>query len=68
MSLLLLTADTSKVPFYLLGAALVVWAVVLAGIGLQRPDFPYSDRGARAVLGLTLVLMALAIGAAILTG
>ncbi len=68
MSLLLLTADTSKVPFYILGAALVLWAVILAGIGLQRPDFPYSERGSRAVLGLTFVLVVLAIGAAILTG
>jgi hypothetical protein len=68
MSPLLITAATSKVPFYVLGGVLVVWAVALAGIGLQRPDFPYSIRGQRAVIGLTVVLIALAIGAAILTG
>jgi hypothetical protein len=68
MSPLLITADASKVPFYVLGGLLVVWAVTLAGIGLQRPDFPYSLRGQRAVIGLTVVLMVAAVAAAILTG
>jgi hypothetical protein len=68
MSPLLITAETSKVPFYILGGVLVVWAIALAGIGLQRPDFPYSVRGQRAVVGLTVLMVALAIGAAILTG
>jgi hypothetical protein len=68
MSPLLITAATSKVPFYILGGVLVVWAVALAGIGLQRPDFPYSSRGQRAVVGFTVVMVALAIGSAILTG
>jgi len=68
MSLLLLTADTSKVPFFILGGLLAVWAVVLAGIGLQRPDFPGNAAGQRAVVGLTVVFVALAIGSAILTG
>jgi hypothetical protein len=68
MSPLLITAATSKVPFYILGGLLVVWAVSLAGIGLQRPDFPYNLRGQRAVIGVTVVLMAAAVAAAILTG
>jgi hypothetical protein len=68
MSLLLLTADTSKVPFYILGGVLALWAVVLAGIGMQRPDFPGNATGQRAVIGLTVMFVALAIGAAILTG
>jgi hypothetical protein len=68
MSPLLITAATSKVPFYILGGALALWAVVLAGIGLQRPQFPYSDRGAGGVMLISLVMIVLAIGAAILTG
>jgi hypothetical protein len=68
MSPLLITADVSKVPFYILGGVLVVWAVALAGIGLQRPDFPYDIRGQRAVVGLTVALVVCAVGAAILTG
>jgi hypothetical protein len=67
-SLLFLAADeTSKVPFYILGAVLVVWALILALIGLNRPDFPGSKQGERGVIALTLVLAILAIGAAILT-
>jgi len=68
-SLLLLAAgEPSKVPFYILGGVLVVWAVVLAGIGLNRPDFPGNARGQRGVIGVTLVLVVLAIGAAVATG
>lgn len=67
-SLLLLAADTtSKVPFYILGAALALWAVILAGIGLSRPSFPGGAQGQRGVIALTAVLVVLAIGAAILT-
>ena len=41
MSLLLAASDTaSKVPFYICGGALAVWAVALAAIGLSRPEFP----------------------------
>ena len=66
-ALLLLAADTtSKVPFYILGGVLALWAVILAAIGLNRPGFP-SGRGERGVIGLTLVLVVLAIGAAIAT-
>ena len=66
-ALLLLAADTtSKVPFFILGGVLALWAVILAGIGLNRPDFP-SRRGERGVIGLTLVFVVLAIGAAIAT-
>jgi hypothetical protein len=69
MSSLLLVAagETSKVPFYILGGVLVLWAVIVAGIGLNRPDFPGDARAERGVIGLTLVLVVLAIGAAILT-
>jgi hypothetical protein len=67
-SLLLLAADTtSKVPFYILGGVLALWAVVLAGIGLNRPQFPGGARGERGVIAFTLGLVVLAIGAAILT-
>lgn len=65
--LLLIAAESSKVPFYILGGVLVVWAVVLAGLGLSRPAFPGSAGAARGVMGLTVVLVVLAIGAAVVT-
>ncbi len=64
---LLAAAEPSKVPFYFAGGALAAWAVVLAGVGLTRPSFPYSERGARAVMGISFVLMLLAVGTAIAT-
>ena len=68
MAAMLLLADaTSKVPFFILGGVLAVWAVVLAAIGLSRPGFPYSEGGQRGVIGLTLVVAALAVASAILT-
>jgi hypothetical protein len=67
LPLLLAADEPSKVPFYIAGAVLACWAVVLAGIGLTRPSFPYNDRGARAVMGVSLVLMLLTIGTAIAT-
>jgi hypothetical protein len=68
MSLLLAASDTaSKVPFYICGGALAVWAVLLAGIGLSRPEFPNNATGQRGVIGISFVLIVVAIGSAILT-
>lgn len=68
MSTLLLAASTpSKVPFFLAGGALAAWAVILAVIGLNRPDFPGNLRGQRTVIGITFTLMVIAIAMAIVT-
>jgi len=67
LTLLLAAGEPSKVPFYLAGGALAAWAVVLAALGLTRPSFPYSNRGARGVMLISLVLMLLAIAMAIAT-
>ncbi|MFL5860393.1 MAG: hypothetical protein ACJ780_06400 [Solirubrobacteraceae bacterium] len=65
--LLLTAAETSKTPFFIIGGALAVYAVILATIGIQRPKFPFNARGQRGVILLTVVMVVLAIGAAILT-
>jgi hypothetical protein len=69
MSPLLITAaeETSKTPFFIIGGALALYAVILATIGIQREGFPFSARGQRGVIALTAALVVLAIGAAILT-
>jgi hypothetical protein len=68
MSPLLITAaETSKTPFFIIGGALALYAVILATIGINRPGFPYNARGQRGVILMTAVLVVLAIGAAILT-
>jgi hypothetical protein len=67
LHVLLAAAEPSKVPFYLAGGALAVWAVLLAAVGLTRPSFPDSERGARGVMLFSFVLMALAVAMAIAT-
>ena len=66
-ALLLAAAGTSKVPFYIAGGALAAWAVVLAAIGLNRPEFPGNLRGQRTVIGISFTLMVIAIAMAIAT-
>jgi hypothetical protein len=67
LAVLFAAAEPSKVPFYIAGGALAVYAVVLAGIGLTQPEFPYGVRGQRAVIALSFVLIVIAILAGVLT-
>lgn len=69
MTALLIAAsgEPSKVPFYIAGGVLVLWALALAGIGLTRPSFPGSERGARLVMGGSAVLMLIAMAMAVIT-
>ena len=61
-------AEKSKVPFYIAGGALVVWALVLSvGLGMRKPDFPGGAAGERAVIALTAVLVLAAVSMAVVT-
>jgi hypothetical protein len=66
-ALLAAADEPSKVPFYIAGAVLAAWAVILAGIGLSRVSFPYNERGQSAVIGISLVLVIATIAMAIAT-
>jgi plastocyanin len=60
-----LAAEKSKVPFYIAGGLLVVWALTLSlGLGMRKPDFPGSLAGQR---GVTAVLVLAAVTTAVLT-
>ena len=67
LTLLLAASEPSKVPFYLAGGALAVWAVILATIGLTHPSFPNNLRGQRTVIGISLLLVVITISMAIVT-
>ena len=67
LTTLLAAAEPSKVPFYIAGGVLAAWAVILAGIGLSRVSFPYSESGQSAVIGISLVLVIATIAMAIAT-
>lgn len=64
---LLAAGEPSKVPFYLAGALLAAWAVVLAAIGLSRPDFPGSAQRARGVMALSATLVVATMATAVAT-
>jgi plastocyanin len=63
-----LAAEKSKVPFYIAGGLLVVWALTLSlGLGMRKPDFPGSLAGQRGVIAVTAVLVLAAVSTAVLT-
>jgi plastocyanin len=66
--LLPLAAEKSKVPFYVAGGLLTAWAIIVSlGLGLRLPVFPSSLGGERAVIAITVVLVAGAISTAVIT-
>jgi hypothetical protein len=61
--------ETSKTPFYIAGIALVVFALVVAAIGIRGHDhFPPTRGAARAVMGLAVLLVVLTMATAVFTG
>ncbi len=67
LAALFAVAEPSKVPFYIAGGVVALWAVALAGLGLTQPEFPFNVRGQRGVVAFSLLLIVIAIAAAILT-
>lgn len=65
--LLLAAAEPSKTPFFVVGGVLAAWAVLVAFIGITRPDFPGSAAASRGVMAISAVLVAGAMVAAVAT-
>ena len=57
ITLILAAGEPSKVPFYIAGGLLVIWALGLAAVGLTRPALPGQRAGARGVMAVSFVLM-----------
>ena len=68
LALLYAAAEPDKVPFYIAGGLVAVWAVVLVGDRPEPAEFPDGQAASAGVIGITFVLVVIAIGAAILTG
>jgi len=61
--------ESSKTLFYVTGALLAVFAVVISAIGISRREtFPASLGAARAVMALAALLVVVVMASAILTG
>ena len=55
---ILAEVERSKTPFYIVGAALAVWAVASAATGLSHRDFPRNATQMRAYIAATILLVA----------
>jgi plastocyanin len=63
-----LAAEKSKVPFYIAGGALVLWALFVSlGLGMRKADFPRDLTGQRIVSAITAVLVLAAVSTAVIT-
>ena len=53
--------------FYVLGGMLAAWALIVTALGVTRHDFPGKGGGERIVAAISIVLVAGAIGSAVLS-
>ena len=61
--------ESSKTLFYVTGAVLAAFAVIIAAIGIRGHEtFPRTAGAARGVMALATVLVVLTMAAAVVTG
>ena len=60
-------AEPAKTVFYVAGGALAAWAVLLGVAGLARAELPGNQTGERGIIGVTALLVAATLVAAITT-
>ncbi len=66
-TLLIAAVERSKVPFFVAGAVLVVWALASAAVGTRRSSFPGKRAGLAAYLTATVALVLTTMGLAVVT-
>jgi hypothetical protein len=60
--------EKSKTVFYILAAALVIFALAISALGISRHDtFPPSKRASRVAMALAVLLVAATMASAVLT-
>ncbi len=52
--------------YYIAGGVLAVWAVVVAFLGIKFDRFPGGKGGERVLVGVSIVLVAITVGSAII--
>ena len=61
--------EPSKTLFYVCGGALAVWALVVSAIGIRAHEsFPPTQSARNGVIGISVVLVVLAMASAVITG
>jgi outer membrane protein assembly factor BamB len=66
-TLLIAAVERSKVPFFVAGAVLVVWALASAAVGTRRSSFPGKRAGLAAYLTATVALVLTTMALAVVT-
>jgi hypothetical protein len=59
--------EPSKVPFYVAGILLVVWALIVATLGIRNERFASEKRVGRAVMAVSAVLVVATMSMAVVT-
>lgn len=54
--------------FHVMGGILAVWAVAVSVVGMRSASFPGSARTEKLLMGVSALLVVLAVAAAIYTG
>lgn len=63
-----LAVGKSKLPFYIAGGALVVWALLISmAIGMRRDSFPSNVGQQRGIMAVSVVLVLAAVSMAVVT-
>jgi plastocyanin len=63
-----LAAEKSKVPFYIAGGVLVIWALVISlALGMRRPEFPGGQKGENLIIAVSSVLVVVTAAMAVFT-
>jgi hypothetical protein len=60
--------EPSKTPFYVAGIVLVVWALVVAALGIRNERFASEPRTGRAIMAVSAVLVVATMAMAVVTG
>jgi hypothetical protein len=61
-------AEPSKTPFYVLGGALALWALVVSAIGIRAHEtFPPSKGARNGVMAISATLVVCTMASAVLT-
>ena len=50
-------AHKSETPFFVVGAILVTFAILISVVGFKRPDFPGNAGAARGVMAFSVALV-----------
>jgi hypothetical protein len=60
--------ETSHAPFYIAGGLLALWAVLVSFIGIRgHENWPSSETAARGIMGISTVLVVLAMATAVIS-